>query len=313
MKPDEVFESHRSRLRALAYRMLGTRSECEDIVQETWLRWHATDPTTVQDVRAYLCRTTTYLCLDLLRSARARREHYIGLWLPEPVVDGALVDFQNSGPDAVLGLRQQLSLGFLLALQHLSALERAAFLLHDVFDQPFEEVAHTIGRSSGACRQLASRARRELLKQGFDPSDSACLPAPAQRPRAQALLDAFAQALASGEVARLAELLAEDVRLLSDGGGVVHALPAPLNGRLNVAKALLGFAGSRAHSGHVWQMTAAIVNGQPGALVWNRQGGLEQVCAFTLDDQSRLQSLYIQRNPQKLTHVGADRSRLQAA
>lgn len=312
MKVDEVFESHRGRLRALAYRMLGLRSESEDIVQEAWLRWRSADHSTVQDARAYLCRTTTHLCLDQLQSARARREQYVGLWLPEPVVDEALADYRDPGPEAGLGLRQQLSLGFLLAQQHLSPLERAAFLLHDVFDQRFDEIAQTIGRSSSACRQLASRARHHLLEQGFDAGDTARLPGPVDHPRTQVLLAAFAEALSSGDAHRLAHLLAEDVRLLSDGGGVVHALPAPLEGRLRVAKALLGFARSAPGAASAWPMSAALVNDQPGALVWNREGALEQVCAFELNAQGQLQTLYIQRNPHKLLRVDTDSRRTPA-
>lgn len=304
MSADEVFELHRSRLRGLAYRMLGSRSESEDIVQEAWLRWRTVDHATVADAGAYLCRTTTHLCLDQLQSARARREQYVGLWLPEPVVDDAVTDYQDTGPEASLGLRQLLSLGFLLALQHLSPLERAAFLLHDVFDQGFDEIAKAIGRSSSACRQLASRARQHLRNQGFDASEMGRAPAGvADAARTQALLTAFAEALASGDVEGLARLLAEDVRLLSDGGGLVHALPAPLEGRLRVAKALLGFA--RSEAAGAWPMSAAIVNGQPGARVWNRHGALEQVCAFELDAAGRVRRLYIQRSPLKLARVGA--------
>lgn len=306
MTVDEVFESHRSRLRALAYRMLGSRSEAEDIVQEAWLRWCAVDPATVQDARAYLCRITTHLCLDQLQSARSRREQYVGLWLPEPVVDEALADYLHPDPETELGLRQQLSLGFLLALQHLSPLERAAFLLHDVFDQGFDEIARAIGRSSSACRQLASRARRHLLDQGFAADDTARpLPHGADHAHTQALLAAFAEALSSGDVHRLSDLLTEDVRLLSDGGGVVHALPAPLEGRWRVAKALLGFARSGPGPASAWPVSAATVNGQPGALVRNPHGALEQVCAFELNAQGRVRTLYFQRNPHKLARVGA--------
>lgn len=303
MSADEVFESHRGRLRGLAYRMLGSRSESEDILQEAWLRWRSVDHATVQDAGAYLCRTTTHLCLDHLQSARARREQYIGLWLPEPVVDEAITDYQVPGPEAALGRRQLLSMGFLLALQHLSPLERAAFLLHDVFDQGFDEIAQAIGRSSSACRKLASRARHHLRDQGFDASNLVHPPpGDTDQTHTAALLAAFAEALASGDADALARLLAEDVRLLSDGGGLVHALPAPLEGRLRVAKALLGFARS-APTG-AWPMSAATVNGQPGARVWSRHGVLEQVCAFELDTAGQVQRLYIQRNPFKLARVG---------
>ncbi|MGQ0709109.1 MAG: RNA polymerase sigma factor SigJ [Rhodoferax sp.] len=297
-----TFESHRPRLRALAYRMLGSRSDADDMVQEAWLRWQAVDPVQVHDARAYLCRTTTHLCLDHLQSARARREQYVGLWLPEPVVDGALADYCDPGPEAALGLRQHISLGFLLALQHLSPLERAAFLLHDVFDLGFEEVAQTLERSAAACRQLASRARKRLQAQGFG-ADSP-VPQGADSAQTQALLGAFAQALASGDVQALAALLAEDVRLYSDGGGVVCAVPAPLDGRLRVAQALLSFARTWQREAGEQALRAACVNGQPGALVWNAQGALEDVCALDLDASGRVRGVYFQRNPAKLARLG---------
>lgn len=294
------FEQHRRRLRALAYRMTGSRSEADDLVQEAWLRWQAVDRATVQDPLAYLCRTTTRLCLDHLQSARARREQYVGLWLPEPLLDDALADHQPNDPETALGLRQQLSMGFLLALQHLSAPARAAFLLHDVFDLDFDDIARTLDRSSAACRQLASRARQHLRAQGFDADHT---PAPQTHPPSEALLAAFAQALASGNVDTLAGLLADDVRLYSDGGGLVSALPAPLGGRLRVAKALQGFARNWQNHPGAQALHAARVNGQPGALVWNAQGALEQVCVLELDAHGRVRGLYFQRNPHKLQHI----------
>ena len=299
-----AFEAHRPHLRALAYRMLGSRSDAENVVQEAWLRWQGVDHAQVRDALAYLCRTTTRLCLDQIQRARARRERYVGLWLPEPLVDDALWDYCDPDPEAALGQRQQLSLGFLLALQHLRPLERAAFLLHDVFDRGFDEVAQTLGRSSAACRQLANRARKRLQAQGLGPD--APTPPSADDPRTQALLGAFAHALASGDVQALAALLAEDVHLYSDGGGVVCAVPAPLGGRLRVAQALLTFA-------RTWQRTpggapalrAALVNGEPGALVWNAQGTLEDVCALRLNANGQVLGVYFQRNPKKLLAVGA--------
>jgi RNA polymerase sigma-70 factor (ECF subfamily) len=296
-----TFETHRPRLRALAYRMLGTRGDAEDMVQEAWLRWQAVDRAQVDNVLAYLCRTTTHLCLDHLQSARARREQYVGLWLPEPLVDGALADYQDKGPEAALGLRQHLSLGFLLALQYLSPLERAAFLLHDVFDRDFDEVAQTLGRSVAACRQLASRARKRLQTRGFGPDLPP--PTPPDDARTLALLGAFAQALAEGDVQALAELLAEDVHLYSDGGGVVCAVPVPLGGRLRVAQALLTFARTWQRNPGAQALRPASVNGQPGALAWNAEGQLEDVCALELDASGRVRGVYFQRNPAKLVGV----------
>src|SRR5678816_4115314 len=155
--PAESFEPHRRRLLGLAYRMLGSMADAEDAVQETYLRWHATDRDRVSDPRAFLMTTTTRICLDMLTSARARREEYVGQWLPEPVVDtGALA------PDSRTELAEDLSIALLLTLDRLSPLERGAFLLHDVFDFSFSEVATALERSGAACRQLATRARTHV-------------------------------------------------------------------------------------------------------------------------------------------------------
>lgn len=296
-----TFENCRPRMRALAYRMLGSRAEAEDMVQEAWLRWQGVDAQTVQDPLAYLCRTTTHLCLDHLQSARAQREQYVGVWVPEPLVDDALADYCDENPETLLWQRQSLHLGFLMALQHLSPLERAAFLLHDVFDQGFDEVAHVLGRTSAACRQLASRGRKRMQRAGQSASGISALEG--DDGRTQALLGAFANALQSGDVQALAELLAEDVNLYSDGGGVVCAVPAPLDGRLRVAQALMTFARTWQRAEGAQALRPACVNGLPGALVWNAQGQLEDVCAFEVDTHGRVRGVYFQRNPAKLTRV----------
>src|SRR6185312_10404819 len=162
--PAASFEPYRRRLLGLAYRMLGSMADAEDAVQETYLRWHGTDRGKVSDARAFLMTTTARICLDLLTSARARREEYVGPWLPEPVVDTAAL-----APDSHTELAEDLSIALLLTLDRLSSLERAAFLLHDVFDFSFSEVATTLDRSETACRQLAARARahvREVRPRG---------------------------------------------------------------------------------------------------------------------------------------------------
>src|SRR5918999_5875035 len=155
--PSATFEAHRRRLLGLAYRMLGSMAEAEDAVQEAYLRWHDADRAGVQDVRAFLMTTTTRICLDVLKSARVRREEYVGPWLPDPVTDTAAL-----APDTQTELAEDLSVALLLALDRLSPLERAAFLLHDVFDYSFTQVAATLGRNEAACRQLASRARTRV-------------------------------------------------------------------------------------------------------------------------------------------------------
>ena len=159
--PALTFEPHRRRLLGLAYRMLGSIAEAEDAVQDAYLRWHAADRDVVTDHKGFLTTTTTRICLDVLRSARARREQYVGPWLPEPIVDTTAL-----APDAQTELAQDLSIALLLALDRLSPLERAAFLLHDVFDCSFTEVASALDRSEAACRQLATRARTHVREAG---------------------------------------------------------------------------------------------------------------------------------------------------
>src|SRR3954454_5899397 len=190
----DAFEAHRGHLLGLAYRMLGSVAEAEDVVQEAYLRWHEANTDGVSDPRAYLARVVTRLGLDHLKSARVRREHYVGPWLPEPVVDADALSAGTASEYA-----DDVTVALLLALERLSPLERAAFLLHDVFDLDFAEVARTLGRSEAACRQLASRARTHLRE---------------ARPRFTAppeagerLAGAFLRAARSGEVTALAQLL----------------------------------------------------------------------------------------------------------
>ena len=225
--PAASFEPYRRRLLGLAYRMLGSVADAEDAVQETYLRWHAADRDKVSNPRAFLMTTTTRICLDLLSSARARREEYVGPWLPEPVVDTSVL-----APDSRAELAEDLSIALLLTLDRLSPLERAAFLLHDVFDFSFGEVASALERSEAACRQLAARARshvRSVRPRGTN--------APAARPGAiepkhAELMSAFVAATRSGDLNALTQLLASDVRVVTDGGGKVSASLNVLEGRI---------------------------------------------------------------------------------
>src|SRR5882757_8673086 len=216
--PDATFEPYRRRLVGLAYRMLGSIADAEDAVQETYLRWHAADRGNVSDPRAFLMTTTTRICLDMLTSARARREEYVGPWLPEPVLDTAAL-----APDRRTELAEDLSIALLLTLDRLSPLERAAFLLHDVFDFSFTEVAATLERSEAACRKLATRARTHV--RALRPCGATA--APEQPGKIDAkhaqLMAAFAKATQSGDLNALTQLLASDVRIVTDGGGRVRA------------------------------------------------------------------------------------------
>src|SRR6186997_237367 len=203
--PSASFEPHRRRLRGLAYRMLGSMAEAEDAVQETYLRWHGADRGTVTDPRAFLMTTTSRICLDMLTSARARREEYVGPWLPEPVLDTAAL-----APDTHTELAEDLSIALLLTLDRLSPLERAAFLLHDVFDFSFSEVANALERSEAACRQLAARARTHV--RAARPRGATAQPARSGEvdPKHARLISAFAAAIQSGDLRALTQLLAHD-------------------------------------------------------------------------------------------------------
>jgi len=201
---DDPLAPHRGRLLGLAYRMLGSRSDAEDVVQDAYLRFAGAKD--VHNREAFLVTIVTRLCLDRLKSAKARRELYVGPWLPEPVFDA-----DGLSAEAATELADDLSFALMLALDRLSPLERAAFLLHDVFDRPFSEIAGMLDRSEAACRQLAARARRGVRDER---------PAPSAPPENHArLLDAFGEAVASGDVSRLASLLREDAIAISDGGG----------------------------------------------------------------------------------------------
>ncbi|MEJ6003123.1 RNA polymerase sigma factor SigJ [Paucibacter soli] len=286
---------HARSLRALAYRMLGSRAEAEDMVQEAWLRWAEVDEGQVLHAGAFLSRLLTHLCLDRLKSAAARRELYVGTWLPEPLVDGE-AEAWSPGPEARSEWAQDVSMAFMLTLERLTPLERAAFLLHDVFELDFDEVAARLQRSPAACRQLASRARGHV-KAGYARVE-------VQQEERQRLLAAFAGALMQGDVEALAQVLAEDAVLLSDGGGRVHAIPHALRGAARIAKALVGFGKGLELS--QFQVRAAEVNGLPGYLVFQADGTpLQAVALAPAAEPGKLGAVYIVRNPEKLKSLRA--------
>jgi RNA polymerase sigma-70 factor (ECF subfamily) len=290
---DPDFQPHDRHLRALAYRLLGSRSEAEDAVQDTWLRWQSASRADVDNPRAYLSRTITHLCLDRLQSARARREQYVGTWLPEPLMDEDL----HPGADVATEYAQEVSTAFLLALERLSPLERAAFLLHDVFDLDFDEVALRLQRSPAAVRQLASRARQHVKGEHVRHELAA--------DEGERLLQAFGRALTSGDLDALARTLADDAVFLSDGGGVVTAVPRPLHGAARIAKALIGFA---RHQDPALQVRLARINGLPGWLVHEADGTPVQTLALEPGADGRISRVYVVRNPHKLAHLRANPS-----
>jgi RNA polymerase sigma-70 factor (ECF subfamily) len=301
--PAASFEPYRRRLLGLAYRMLGSMGDAEDAVQETYVRWHRTDRDTVSEPRAFLMTTTTRLCLDMLTSARARREEYVGPWLPEPVADTAAL-----ASDGRTELAEDLSVALLLTLDRLSPLERAAFLLHDVFDFSFGEVAAALDRSAAACRQLAARARahvRVLRPRG------ATAP-PGRRgeidPRHAQLLSAFTAAVQSGDLDALKHMLASDVRVVTDGGGKVRAAQNVVAGKARAAQFLVDV--TRKRPGAWWReqfrLRLATVNGLPGVVVDAPEGAV-QTAAFEIEGDV-IRALYVVRNPDKLRHFAAGSS-----
>ncbi|MEP1217406.1 MAG: sigma-70 family RNA polymerase sigma factor [Marinobacter sp.] len=285
-QPAHQFDQWRRYLTGVAYRMLGSVTEAEDVVQDAYLRWHDADHLSVTDVRAYLTTVTSRLCLDRLRSAHRQRESYVGPWLPEP-----LLEVPDTSADAE-ALASDVSFALMLALERLSPLERAAFLLHDVFGLDFGQVAVSLNRSEASCRQLASRARKRVQ---------------ADRPRYQVtagehsqLSDRFFDAARSGDVSTLKTLLSENATLHTDGGGKRIAALRVITGADKISRFLEGVARKSTPSGPRW-VSPVLVNGLPGWLTIE-QDGLPQV--MTLDvAEGRVQALYIVRNPDKLRHL----------
>jgi RNA polymerase sigma-70 factor (ECF subfamily) len=299
--PAASFEPHRRRLLGLAYRMLGSMADAEDAVQEAYLRWHGTDRDRVSEPRAFLMTTTTRICLDMLTSARARREEYVGPWLPEPVVDTAAL-----APDSRTELAEDLSIALLLILDELSPLERAAFLLHDVFDFSFSEVATALERSDAACRQLAARARahvRRARPRGATPPPVRSGGIDAKHAQ---LISAFGAATQSGDLNALMQLLASDVRVVTDGGKVRAALNT-IDGADRVAQFLV--QATRKRPDAWWRddftLRFATINGLPGLIVDAPEGPV-QTAAFEIEGDL-IRALYVVRNPDKLRHLAPAR------
>ena len=294
--PAASFEPYRRRLLGLAYRMLGSMADAEDAVQETYLRWHAADRERVLDPRAFLMTTTARICLDMLTSARLRREEYAGPWLPEPVVDTAAL-----APDSRTELAEDLSIALLLTLDRLSPLERAAFLLHDVFDFSFGEVAATLERSEVACRQLAARARTHV--RAIRPRGTTAPPARSGEIDAKhaQLLSAFVAATRSGDLQGLTQMLASDVRVVTDGGGKAAAALNVLDGADRAARFLVG--ATRKGWREEFTLRFAAINGLPGIIVDGPDGPV-QTAAFEIEGDV-IRALYVVRNPDKLRHVAA--------
>jgi RNA polymerase sigma-70 factor, ECF subfamily len=286
---EETFARYRRLLFTVAYEMLGSASDAEDVVQETWLRWADVDHATVHDPRAYLVRIVTRQALNRLRTMARRREDYVGEWLPEPLL---------TSPDvaADVELAESVSMAMLTVLETLGPAERAVFVLREVFDTPYEEIAEAVGKSPAAVRQIAHRARDHVA---------------ARRPRMpvstaeqQEVVDRFLAAVREGDLQALLDVLAPDVVVLADGGGLVTAAPRPIVGAPRVANFLVAAARAEAFAA-----TPMWLNGSPGARI-DIDGALDTAVSLSVDD-GRITRIYAVRNPHKLARLGgiADLSR----
>jgi len=282
VSPDP-FEAARPRIRGLAYRMLGTLADAEDVTQDTWLRWQAAGGAHIVNAEAWLVTTATRLCFDRLRSAARTREIYPGPWLPEPIVT-------DPGPESAAELSESLTLGFLVLLDQLAPVERAVFVLADVFKVPYAEIAATVGRSPAACRQIASRARRRL-RPDRQPGPAAAAD--------RELVDGLLRALASGDVNEVVARLAPQVVCLTDSGPGRRAARRPVTGADRVARFLVGVA--RGYGRHL-AARPAVVGGAVGAIL-SSGGVTEQVMAVTSRD-GVITAIYFVGNPDKLTSAG---------
>jgi len=260
--------------------MLGSLAEAEDVVQDAYLRWAKSDSSTIAHPRAYLARVVTRLCLDRMKSATARREQYVGTWLPEPIVAAPAEPMADD-----------LSIALLLTLERLSPLERAAFLLHEVFEMDYHDIARALGRTEEACRQLAVRARQHVREERprFAPTDET----------RDKLFTAFEAVMTSGDVAGFAQLLADDAVLYADGGGKRAAVLEPVHGKQNILTLFATIAANRRLFRRS-QLERASINGLPGFVVHAEDG--VQTTAFELEG-GKIVALYTVRNPDKLRHL----------
>jgi RNA polymerase sigma-70 factor (ECF subfamily) len=285
LQPDAaaVFDPLRPRLTRIAYRMLGSVADAEDVVQDAFLRWFHTDRESIREPEAFLRRVVTRLCLDQLKSAKHQRETYVGPWLPEPVVEAPEEEIED------------VTLPLMLALERLSPLERAAFLLHDVFGVSFDEVAETIGREPAACRQLATRARDHVR---------AARPRfPLPKERGQEIAAAFFAATRNGDMESLRSMLADDVTVYADGGGKIPASDRPFYGVDQVVQFQSVLA--RYFAVHPSRIVRyGMINGLPGFLSIEHNGTLQST-ALDIED-GKIKAIYVVRNPDKLRHLASD-------
>ncbi len=283
-----AFEQLGPQLLRVAYGTLGSLAEAEDVVQDAWLRLERGAPDEIEDLRAWLTTVVARLSLDALKAARRRREEYVGQWLPEPIVER----LDEPGPADRVSLDESVEIALMIVLERLSPAERTAYLLHDVFGLPFDQVAEAVGRSPDAVRQLAARARRhvEAGRPRF----------PASPEEHERVVVAFVEACGMGDLDRLMEVLDPGVVFRSDGGGRVPAARHPLRGADRVARALLSLERKRQRAGHEMRGAPRLVNGQLGFVYF--EGSQLNVLSLTID-AARIVALDVVRNPEKLRHV----------
>ena len=282
-----TFHDLRPRLQGIAYRMLGSLSESEDIVQDVWLRWHAADKDSVNNAEAWLVATTTRISIDRLRSAKVRREQYVGIWLPEPV----LTEWPAT-PEDIEELSNEVSVALLTVLERLTPEARAAFLLREVFDMDYGEVAEALGKSEAACRQIVRRAKAQLRQE----RPQRAVPSEVH----QKLMRRFADVLARGDFAGMKSMLADTAVLMGDGGGYVTSFPRPMVGGPRIAQLL--FAATLRYKDAL-RIELAMINGQYAVLRYIG-GELESAQSYESDGK-RITRVHVQRNPEKLARLVA--------
>jgi RNA polymerase sigma-70 factor, ECF subfamily len=281
----DIFNEHRPRLFGIAYRMLGSRADVEDVLQETYLRWMESNPSALRSVEGWLVTVLTRLCIDRLRSAKTEREAYTGTWLPEPLVTSGPLP-----PDRTVELASDISIAFLTVLERLAPEERAAFLLHEVFDFDYSEISKIIGKNQAACRQIVRRAKHRVREDR--PRFSVNREAHGQ------LLEKFIEAASSGQREQIVNLLADEVRVTADGGSKVSSFRKVLQGSDRVARLYAGL--SRKFAGRFVYRLAEI-NGEPGLLRYV-DGKLESAQSFVING-TQICEIYIMRNPDKLNDI----------
>lgn len=285
---DTAFTAARPRLFAIAYRMLGSRADAEDVLQDAWMRWHQTDQTTLQSAEAWLVTVVTRLSIDRLRAAKAEREAYVGWWLPEPLVEP---ESSTPTPETAVELAGDLSMALLWVLERLSPDERAAFLMRQVFDQDYAEIAALLGKTEAACRQMVHRASERVQQERprFDVAPDAH----------RDLLERFAEASRTGQRDAIRALLADDAQLVGDGGGKVPSFTRVIQDANQITKIYCELV--RAMGDDV-RYVHARVNGEPGLLRYVG-GTLESAQSFVIEN-GRIVAIYVVRNPDKLAHIG---------